>query len=136
MKFRHLFRPALAASVLVAGLATAAPQDSPALAALSSIEPGQWQLREIDGPESKSVCIADPRNLIQLHHQGAKCSRMVVSNDPRTAVVHYTCPGVGNGRTSITVETGRLFQLETQGMDGGAPFDNSYEARRTGTCRR
>lgn len=126
------------AGMIVAGLvfavAASAPAQGPSLAALNAIEPGQWQLREIDGDEKKSLCVADPRLLIQLHHLRAQCSRFVVEDLPKSATVHYTCPGAGHGRTVISVESGHLIKLRTQGIADGAPFDVNYEGRRTGSC--
>ncbi len=123
----------------VAGLAMAAfapvPAGGPGLKALAGIERGAWQLRSSDRDEpARNLCIADPDVLIQLRHPGAQCRRLVLTDDPRVATVQYSCAGTGRGRTTITVETGRLFHIETQGLVGGAPFDVDYEARRIGAC--
>ena len=48
--------------------------------------------------------------------------------------VNYTCPGIGRGRTTIRVETPRLVQIDSQGLDRGAPFALRAEARRIGPC--
>lgn len=126
----------LSAGALLVGLAVAAgPAQEPPLAALSRIEPGEWQLREIgtnNPPET--LCVTHRRVLLQLRHRTALCSRFVIADLPDSATVHYTCPGAGHGRTSITVETGRLIKIETQGIADGAPFDFEYEGRRTGDC--
>lgn len=116
-------------------LAVAAPAQGPSLVALNAIQPGQWQLRDVDGGERTSVCVPDPRVLIQLRHPGAQCSRFVVEDLPKSVTVHYTCPGAGHGRTVISVESGHLIKLRTQGIADGAPFDVNYEGRRTGACR-
>jgi hypothetical protein len=49
-------------------------------------------------------------------------------------VVQYTCRGKGYGRTHIRRETGRLVQIDSQGIAGGLPFEFSAEARRVGDC--
>ncbi|KQS05241.1 hypothetical protein ASG11_07390 [Sphingomonas sp. Leaf357] len=116
-------------------VAVAAPAQGPSLVALNGIQPGRWQLRDMDGGERTSLCVADPRMLIQLRHPGAQCSRFVVEDLPKSATVHYTCPGAGHGRTVISVESGHLIRLRTQGIADGAPFDVNYEGRRTGACR-
>lgn len=114
-------------------LATAA--EAPPLIALTQLQPGKWTLTSQDSAfSSRSVCIGDPRVLIQIRQPASTCNRFVVANDPRRAVVSYSCPGAGNGLTTIRVETPRLAQIETQGVAGGAPFDLAIEARRTGDC--
>jgi hypothetical protein len=128
MTVRHF----LAASAL-ALLAAAAPAQAPHVPALSTVESGEWQFKEPGGAVHQ-LCLASPEALIQMQHHDLNCARTVVTQDRRSVTFRYTCPGAGYGRTSITVETGRLFKLETQGIAGGAPFDLQYEARRIGNC--
>lgn len=111
----------------------AAPAQAPGFVALAKLERGQWTLREGAG-ERRSMCISDPTVLLQIRNRGAGCSRFVIDNSPTSATIHYTCPGAGHGRTTIRVETPRLVRIETQGLDGGAPFDLEIEARRIGSC--
>ena len=128
-------RRTLAGLLLVAGLGTAAPARAPQLAVLTRIETGQWQLREAGSTTpAKSLCVSDPSVLLQIGHVGAQCSRFVIADTPDSATVHYTCPGAGHGRTTISMETPRLLHLQTQGIANGAPFDMDYEARRVGAC--
>lgn len=115
----------------VAGYSAAAEGGS--LVALAQIERGEWQLRAPDG-SSRAICITDPQVLIQFRHRGASCSRFVVENGVNAGRVTYSCPGLGNGDTRITVETPRLIRLETQGITRGLPFTEEYEGRRTGAC--
>lgn len=117
-----------------AGLAAATPVQAPGLKVLAQIEPGRWQLRETDSKAERTVCVSDPRILIQLHHGAAQCSRFIVDNQATTGTVHYTCSGAGHGRTTISVETPRLLQIQTQGLAGGLPFQSEIEARRLGGC--
>jgi len=124
-----------AVGIIAAAGGTIAPAQRPSLVSLSRIEPGEWQFREIGGEAKTTVCVADPRMLIQLNHMRAQCSRFVVEDQPKSATVHYTCPGAGHGRTVISVESGHLIKLRTQGIADGAPFDTDYEGRRLGTCR-
>jgi hypothetical protein len=113
------------------GAASAA--QAPGLAVLRAVVPGQWLLQE-KGGESRSVCVADPRALMQIEHGHAQCSRFVVADGPRSATVHYTCPGAGHGRSTISLAGKERFRLETQGILDGAPFDTQYEAHRLGQC--
>lgn len=117
-----------------AGLPAAA--QSPGLAMLSTLERGQWQLRDRDDATApaRHLCLGDARQLLQLQHDRAQCSRYVIEDQPRSVTVHYTCPGAGHGRTTIRKETGRLVQIDTQGIVNGAPFSMAYEARRIGQC--
>jgi len=133
MRIRAIVRPALAGSLFACGL-TAAPAQGPQLAALGGIEHGEWQLHEVgEHGTGRMLCVSDPSVLLQVIHGNAPCSRFVIENAANTATVHYTCP-TGHGRTTITIETPRLFQLKTQGVMNGAPFDYDFEGRRTGAC--
>ena len=115
-------------------LATAA--DTPPLKALASLQPGRWALTSRDGEfAARSICIGDPRALLQVRQPGPSCSHFVISDEPHMAVVHYTCPGAGHGRTTVRVETPRLAQVETQGIADNSPFDLDVEARRVGECQ-
>src|SRR6478752_5240417 len=107
MVFRRFLRPAAAGAILFLALG-AAPQQR-GLVALGTIERGQWQLKLVDGA-ARSLCISNPATLIQLRHPGAQCTQTIVENTADTATVHYTCPGHGYGRTSITVETSRILR--------------------------
>jgi hypothetical protein len=114
---------------------SAAPSDSPSLVALNAIQPGQWTLRTKDGSGvARSLCLGDIRQLLQIRHAGAACTRFVVGNDSKQTVVHYTCVGGGNGRTTVRVETPRLIQIESQGIADNAPFEIALEGRRMGQC--
>jgi hypothetical protein len=128
---RHAMGGVLAVSA-VAGVA--APLQAPGLKVLSQVEPGRWQLREVDSGQSRTVCVSDPRMLIQLHHGAAQCSRFVVDNQATSGTVHYTCSGAGHGRTTISIETPRLIHVQTQGLANGAPFSSDIEGRRQGGC--
>jgi hypothetical protein len=126
---------ALGAVILVSPAASA-PQAGK-LGALARLEPGQWQLRDLDNARAapQSMCVADGGGLVQIRHRGAPCSRLVISQDQEAATVHYTCPANGFGRTSVRVETPRLAQIDTQGIINNAPFAYRAEARRVGPCR-
>jgi hypothetical protein len=103
--------------------------------ALTSLQLGQWEIRSRTDPTvNRSVCLGDPRALIQLRHTGATCKKYVISNDPRATTVHYSCPAGGHGQTTIRVETPRLIQLESQGVANRAPFSFTAEGRRIGNC--
>ena len=61
----------------------ASAAQAPRLAALRAVAPGQWLLKETGG-ESRSLCVADPRALMQIEHGAAQCSRFVVADAPRS----------------------------------------------------
>ena len=106
------------------------------LSALARLEPGLWQLRNLEDQRSapQSICVADPAVLMQVQHRNSPCSRLVIANDAKGATVHYTCPAGGFGRTSLRVETPRLAKIDTQGISDNAPFAYRAEARRIGAC--
>jgi hypothetical protein len=120
------------AALLLTTMAGVATAEAP-LAALSQLEPGQWSLTA-PGVPSRSICVTDPRALLQLQHTGVACSRYVITNEKAVTVVHYTCPGAGHGRTEVKVETPRLIQIQSQGIADNAPFDWAYQGRMTGAC--
>lgn len=131
---RRVLRPAIAGALILvfAGGATAQRNRS-ALIALDAIERGQWQLRETGGQTSK-LCLTNPAALLQLRHAGAQCTQVVVENSRDRATIHYTCPGHGYGRTTVSVETARLVRVDTQGILDGAPFASELEGRKLGAC--
>jgi hypothetical protein len=123
-----------AALVAISTLSSAAA-DAPVPTALAALQSGQWQLRSLDaGVPPKTICLGDPRVLLQLKHDRATCSRTVITNNATQTVVLYSCNRRGNGRTSIRVETPRVVQIESQGIADKAPFDVAYEGRRVGNC--
>jgi hypothetical protein len=132
MGIARLLRPAMGGALLT--FAVAAPAQAPGLKVLAQIEPGRWQLRETASKVERTVCVSDPRILIQLRHGSAQCSRFIIDNQPSEGTVHYTCSGAGHGRTTIEVETPRLIQIQTQGLVNGSPFDSKIEGRRLGAC--
>jgi hypothetical protein len=123
----------LASLGLFASAAIAHPANGPTFAALAKIERGQWQLRGTGSP-ARSICIADPTILFQLRGKPAGCSRLVIENTAASATVNYSCSNGAHGRTTIAVETPRLMRIDSQGVEGGAPFVIEIEARRTGGC--
>lgn len=125
-------------AALGAGLATLAAGPAATHQAgngpLSRLEPGLWELRTDSGAAVASICLGDPGQLAQPQHRGRACERAVLSQDERSVTMRYSCPAAGSGRTVIRVETPRLVQVESQGLDRGTPFALELEARRTGAC--
>jgi len=105
-----------------------------ALAMLQRLESGQWELRGTGGGRIASICLGNPIQLTQPQHGGANCTRDVVAADANSMTVNYACPGIGRGRTTLRIETPRLAQIDSQGLDHGAPFALRAEARRVGPC--
>lgn len=103
---------------------------------LAMLEPGLWELRDLDnrGIRHRSICLGDRNLLLQLQHRNSPCSRLVVAQDQRSVTVHYTCPANGYGQTLLKVETPRLAQVDTQGIVGNGPFSYRVQARRVGGC--
>lgn len=133
MKARAGLPLLIAAALAAPGWTQPAQQSS--MPALAMLQPGLWALKSrMDPSQNRSICVSDPRALLQVQHRTAMCSRFVISNGPRETTVHYTCPGNGHGRTTIRVETARLIQIETQGIANREPFAIQLEGRRTGEC--
>lgn len=132
MKRRIILTIALSATV--AALSGPAAAQRP-LAMLETLESGRWELRERgSGAAPEQVCLGDPQRLIQLRHPGVACERMTITDTPGEVTVQYTCRGQGYGRTHIRRESGRLIQLDSQGIAHGLPFSFAAEGRRVGAC--
>lgn len=102
---------------------------------LDRLEAGRWEIRLREpGNPSERICVPNGRRLIQLRHPDATCERFVIEDSATDVVVQYTCRGKGYGRTHIRRETGRLVQIDSQGIAQGLPFEFSAEARRVGDC--
>jgi hypothetical protein len=104
------------------------------LAMLGTLARGEWTIRQRGGAPDRKICLKSGTELIQLMHRESGCSQFVVEDGAARVTVQYTCPGNGYGRTSIRRETPALVQLESQGIQGGMPFELTGEARRTGSC--
>jgi hypothetical protein len=118
-----------------AGFAVPASGQRQPLAMLDQLESGRWELRPRDTRGSaEQLCLRDGRRLIQLRHPAASCEKLIVTDGASEVTVQYTCRGRGYGRTHIRRETGRLVQIESQGIVDGLPFDFVAEGRRIGEC--
>ena len=133
MVLKRLMRPAIAGGLLLFGAAGAIAQRDPAPNALNGIERGQWQLKAVDGG-LRRLCVRDPAVLLQIMHGGTRCDHFVMENGTRGATVRYTCPSHGHGRTTVSVDTPRVINIETQGVADGSPFSERFEGRRVGAC--
>ena len=120
---------AVAGAIGIAGALGAAA--SPAI--LSGVEPGLWEISR-SGASPHRVCVADPAELAQFEHRGAKCSRDVLRESGSTATVNYSCTGGEFGHTTMTVITPRSLRVETQGISANAPFKYTFQARLVGNC--
>lgn len=134
-------KPGLAVLLLGAILVATAPaatQERKRLSVFSRLEPGLWELRELAKPSAprRSLCLADPQVLMQIEHRGLPCSSLVLTDGPKSAAVHYTCPASGYGRTSVRWISPKLVTVDTQGIRDNRPFAYRADARRIGDCRR
>jgi hypothetical protein len=120
---------------MAAGLAVPATGQRGPVSMLDQLESGRWELRSHnDRSQPEQICLRDGRRLIQLRHPLASCERTTIAEDRNEVTVQYTCRGRGYGRTHIRRETGRLVQIDSQGIVDGAPFDFTAEGRRIGDC--
>jgi hypothetical protein len=104
------------------------------LAMLDTLTKGEWTIKQRGSRVDRKICVKSGAELIQLVHRDSGCSQFVVEDGASRVTVQYTCPGNGYGRTSIRRETGSLVQIESQGIQGGMPFQMTAEGRRTGSC--
>jgi hypothetical protein len=134
MRHEPLIRAVAVCALLLASSSGVAAGQSGLPSAARLVQPGEWEFKGTDG-RNRRVCVSDPATLFQLGHERLQCSRVVVESAERSATVRYACQGHGNGRTTLTVDTGSVVTLDTQGVIDGTPFSEQYEARRVGTCR-
>ncbi len=96
---------------------------------------GLWEVsRSATGADPVRMCIASPARLAQFEHRGRACTRVVIADKPEEALIHYTCPDGGFGRSRIEMITPRSLRIDTQGISGGAPFAYVLHARLAGSC--
>lgn len=136
MKSRSRIMPGQRLPLVLAALLIGVPLAGHAaeLGMLDSLTKGGWTLRIRDNGAEQRICVRDGRELIQIRHKQAGCSRFVVRDEANEVVVQYTCRGNGYGRTSIRRESNGLVQIQSQGIIDGAPFSISGEARHGGSC--
>ena len=116
---------AVAAVLVAAGL----PQ------ALAGAAGGLWEVgRSADGRGAKKMCLPDPTVLAQWEHRGARCTRVVISDQGTRARFHYTCVNGGFGDSEMTMITPRTLRVMTQGISDNYPFAYTLHARRVGDC--
>jgi hypothetical protein len=104
-------------------------------AALAETSGGLWEISGAPGARvPPRLCIADTAVLAQFEHRAQMCTRLVISDTPPTALIHYTCAGGGFGRSKMTLITPRSIRIETQGISENLPFNYVLQARRVGDC--
>lgn len=103
--------------------------------ALAPAAGGLWEVSEgADGHGARRICVAQPAILAQFEHRSGNCTRVVISDEGSSAVIHYTCTNGDFGRSKLTLITPRTIRAETQGISGGLPFNYTFHARRIGEC--
>lgn len=120
----------------VALMALTANAAAPVIDALSELEKGRWQVRELQGeiPPS-SLCLRNPTTLLLYAHRGEPgCSSEVLEAGADAVTVQYSCRARGFGHSRLRIETPRSVRVDTQGFRNGRPFAYRLEARRTGAC--
>lgn len=116
--------------------ASAAVAQANSYGALTALERGEWELVERDAAgTARRVCLGDPAQLLQPRHPTRQCKRFVLENSARRVAITYDCAHAGQGRTALRVETGRLVQIDSQGVSDGTPFAMTIEGRRVGACQ-
>jgi hypothetical protein len=104
-------------------------------AALAPTSPGLWELSGLPNTSAPvRQCIADATALAVLEHRGQRCKQVVLSDNPPTTVVDYTCANGGFGHSKLTLLTPRSLRIETQGISANYPFNYVIQARRVGEC--
>ena len=127
----------VAAGVGALAVLAAAQRPNQRPAALAETSGGLWEMSGAPGGKGlQRLCVADTAVLAQFEHRAQMCTRLVISDTPPTAVIHYTCAGGGFGRSKVTLITPRSIRIETQGISDNLPFNYVIQARRIGDCPR
>lgn len=135
MKGMNLIKIISATAAVLSGFAIAAPAQTPAMAVLEGLTPGEWTLKERGSRQpGQKVCLGNPELLLQIQHANTTCTRYVIENGPRKLRVSYKCGRAGQGVTEIKLESSSLVQISSQGIRDNAPFSIAMEGRRTGSC--
>jgi hypothetical protein len=97
---------------------------------------GLWEIsRSASGANAEKRCVPSATVLAQWEHRQIQCTRVVLSSTATSAVITYTCPKGGFGRSQVRVITPRTLRIETQGIAAdGFPFNYVLHARRVGNC--
>ena len=95
---------------------------------------GLWEVDPLGPGATAKLRVADPMTFASYEHRGKACTRVVISDGPNGAVIHYTCPGGGFGQSTVKALTPRSLRVETQGIADNAPFQYVFQARRVGAC--
>jgi len=134
---RHLTKKAGVALAVTIGGIVAAPlaASTAATAVFGELRLGTWEIRERGSDRARRICLRSERDLVQLRHRGQSCRRIVVADGAADATVQYSCSGSGYGRTRIRRESPELVQLQSDGIERGAPFSLEAEGRRVGNCK-
>lgn len=104
-------------------------------ASLSNVMGGLYEIDTIGKGDRPRLCVADPMLFTNYEHRGRACTRTVISDGPKGAIVEYNCPGRGFGRSTVKALTPKSLRVDTQGISGGAPFQYVFQARRVGDCQ-
>ncbi len=129
MRRRRIASLGLAAAALALIGAAGQPR------ALASTSAGLWEISGIPGVNGPMRrCVSRTAALAAVEHRGQPCASALISDEGRSAVIHYSCRGGGFGQSRMTVITPRSLRIETQGITGGGPFNYTVQARRAGNC--
>lgn len=135
MNVMSSFKMVSSVSAALLAFSVAAPAQAPELALLGQLQKGEWTLKMRGSTEAgEKICLGDPAKLLQIRHRGSSCSRYVIEDNAVAVRVSYKCGPTDHGTTTLRRESRELIQLQTQGIEGNAPFSFSAEGRRTGSC--
>jgi hypothetical protein len=113
-----------------------APAQAAEPQALVALAPGLWEFKEVGRTGAPTRrCLTSLRELFQPVHPTLACRHFISADEADHATVAYDCAALGQGRTSLRVETRRLVQLDSQGISEGRPFAVRLEARRLSACK-
>lgn len=104
-------------------------------ATLAGTSPGLWEFSGMPNTMTPvRQCVANISALAALQHRGQRCQQVVISDNPPTTVIDYTCVSGGFGHSKLTLLTPRSLRIETQGISANYPFNYVIQARRVGEC--
>lgn len=122
---------ALLAALILTAPAVAA---TPSIKALSGWRAGQWRVAVLGGHPAAAQCVSSPATMLLAGRADASCQFSVIQDDASSAVVTYRCGDGRQGRTEVRRDTGDLFTVDAQGVEGGRPFASRTEWAHAGKC--
>lgn len=104
-------------------------------ASVPGFQPGLWKADPISNiGQAKRMCLRSIDQLLTGGRGGGGCTFTPIRSDATQTIVTWRCADGASGRTQLRRDAANVYTIHTQGVDGGLPFMEHAEWRRTGEC--